>query len=161
MTLSSETTIKNERRSGPDLLCRAFAWLAIIAWLLFVLALVMAHYARPEMDTGLVRYWGIEIRSDWHPQLTVYLQYLLWAVALVSGQYDSLPPALVQTAEMDVLRDEGEAYARRLNAAGVPVTAVRYNGMIHDYGLLNVVSEVPAVRSAMDQAAQMLKNSLK
>ena len=62
---------------------------------------------------------------------------------------------------LDVLRDEGEAYARRLNAAGVAVTSVRYNGMIHDYGLLNVVAEVPAVRSAMDQAAQALKNSLK
>ena len=85
MTLSSETTIKNERRSGPDLLCRAFAWLAIIAWLLFVLALVMAHYARPEMDTGLVRYWGIEVRTDWRPKLTLYLQYMLWATAALSG----------------------------------------------------------------------------
>ena len=83
--LSSETAIKNERRSGPDLLCRAFAWLAIIAWLLFVLALVVAHYARPEMDTGLVRYWGIEVRTDWRPKLTLYLQYMLWATAIISG----------------------------------------------------------------------------
>ncbi|MCG8294352.1 MULTISPECIES: alpha/beta hydrolase [Pseudomonas] len=75
-------------------------------------------------------------------------------------QLKGLPPTLVQTAEMDVLRDEGEAYARKLNAAGVPVTAVRYNGMIHDYGLLNVLSTVPSVRSAMDQAAQALKQHL-
>ena len=75
-------------------------------------------------------------------------------------QLKGLPPALVQTAEMDVLRDEGEAYARKLDAAGVPVTAVRYNGMIHDYGLLNVLSTVPTVRSAMDQAAKALKTHL-
>jgi acetyl esterase/lipase len=70
-----------------------------------------------------------------------------------TAQLKGLPPALVQTAGADVLRDEGEAYARKLDEAGVPVTSVRYNGMIHDYGLLNVVSQVPEVRSAMLQAS--------
>lgn len=78
-----------------------------------------------------------------------------------TDQLKGLPPALVQTAGADVLRDEGEAYARKLDQAGVPVTAVRYNGMIHDYGLLNVVSQVPEVRSAMLQASQELKAHLK
>uniref|UniRef100_UPI00374CC7D2 alpha/beta hydrolase fold domain-containing protein n=1 Tax=Undibacterium sp. TaxID=1914977 RepID=UPI00374CC7D2 len=63
--------------------------------------------------------------------------------------------------EFDVLRDEGEAYGHKLNAAGVDVTSVRYGGMIHDFGLLNVVSDVPAVRSAMLQAGEELKQHLK
>jgi acetyl esterase len=76
-------------------------------------------------------------------------------------QLTGLPPALIQTAEMDVLRDEGEAYGRHLNAAGVAVTTVRYNGMIHDFGLLNVLSDVPAVQDSLDQAGQALKDHLK
>ncbi|TWD50350.1 alpha/beta hydrolase [Pseudomonas sp. SJZ131] len=75
-------------------------------------------------------------------------------------QLKGLPAALVQTAEFDVLRDEGEAYARHLDAAGVPVTAVRYNGMIHDFGLLNPLSQIPEVKAAVRQAALELKTHL-
>jgi acetyl esterase/lipase len=72
-----------------------------------------------------------------------------------------LPPALVQTAHSDVLRDEGEAYARKLNQAGVEVIAVRYNGLIHDWGLLNPIATVPEVRTAITQVASELKKRLK
>ncbi|WP_439879113.1 alpha/beta hydrolase [Pseudomonas prosekii] len=75
-------------------------------------------------------------------------------------QLKGLPAALVQTAEFEVLRDEGEAYARHLDAAGVPVTAVRYNGMIHDFGLLNPLSQIPEVKAAVRQAALELKTHL-
>jgi acetyl esterase/lipase len=71
-----------------------------------------------------------------------------------------LTPAIIQTAEMDVLRDEGEAYARRLDQAGVDVTSTRYNGLIHDCGLLNALSHIPGARSAMLQASAELRRHL-
>ncbi|WP_370307322.1 alpha/beta hydrolase [Sinimarinibacterium flocculans] len=76
-------------------------------------------------------------------------------------QLSGLPPALIVTAEKDVLRDEGEAYGRKLDAAGVQVVVTRYNGMIHDFGLLNALSTVPGTRAALHQASEELKARLR
>jgi len=75
-------------------------------------------------------------------------------------QLKGLPPALIINGENDVLRDEGEAYALKLSEAGVPVTAVRYHGTIHDFVMLNVITDDPAPRGAIEQASIMLKNAL-
>jgi len=68
---------------------------------------------------------------------------------------------LVQTAENDVLRDEGEAYARKMDEAGVPVTLIRCMGLIHDYGLLNPIAEIPEIQSVLRYVANEIRFALK
>jgi acetyl esterase len=75
-------------------------------------------------------------------------------------QLAGLPPTLVIVGEADVLRDEGEAYAAKLRRAGVPVTTVRYAGVIHDFMALNAMSEARATRAAIAQATSLLRDAL-
>jgi acetyl esterase len=75
-------------------------------------------------------------------------------------QLAGLPPAFVIVDEADVLRDEGEAYAARLRAAGVAVTTVRYDGITHDFMMLNPLSGTHATRAAIAQAISVLREAL-
>jgi acetyl esterase len=104
----------------------------------------------------MIWFWDNYTTSDTHRQ-DIFASPLRASLDQLKG----LPPALVQTAENDVLRDEGEAYARKMNQAGVPVTLIRCLGMIHDYGMLNPLSHIPETKSAIRYAAQELKNALK
>ncbi|MFI0511018.1 alpha/beta hydrolase [Streptomyces sp. WSLK1-5] len=71
-----------------------------------------------------------------------------------------LPPALVVVDENDVLRDEGEAYARKLVQAGVPTTSIRYNASLHDFMMLNTVRGTQASTAAIEQAIHVLRKAL-
>jgi acetyl esterase len=71
-----------------------------------------------------------------------------------------LPPTFLIVDEADVLRDEGEAYAAKLRAAGVPITTVRYDGAIHDFMMLNPVKDTQAAKAATAQAIAILRSAL-
>jgi acetyl esterase len=79
-----------------------------------------------------------------------------YAAPLCSPDLDGLPPALIITAEFDVLRDEGEAYAKRLREAGVPVVLSRYDGLIH--GFWSCAGVVDRARTVTEEIAASLRH---
>jgi acetyl esterase len=80
-----------------------------------------------------------------------------YAAPLVAENLKGLPPALVITAECDPLRDEGEAFAKRLQAAGVPTTYSRYDGMIH--GFFGMTAVLDKGKQAVAEACAALQHA--
>jgi acetyl esterase len=99
----------------------------------------------------------------WHAYLPDDLARKQITAAPLNASIDQLvglPDALIVAAENDVLRDEGECYARKLARAGVRVTSTRYNGTIHDFVVLNALADTPAVRAAIAQTNALLRSVL-
>lgn len=115
------------------------------------------EYSEDRFLTRSMMQWMFDQYTDDPKQrMEIYLSPLRASTEQLKG----LPPTLIQTAENDVLRDEGEAYGHKLDEAGVPVTIVRYNKMIHDFGMLNSLAGLTATRSLLIQAAAEIKNRL-
>lgn len=75
------------------------------------------------------------------------------------AQLRGMPEMMILNGEADVLRDEGEAFARKLRGAGVAVTAVRFLGIIHDFVMLNALDTTMACRAAMDLSTSWICRS--
>lgn len=113
-------------------------------------------YGKQRFLTSSLMQWMWDQYIEPEKRNEIYASPLQASVEELKG----LPPTLIQVAENDILRDEGEAYGRKLNEAGVSVTTVRYNDVIHDFGLLNGLAEIPQTKALFIQAAQELKKYL-
>jgi Esterase/lipase len=149
-----------------------------------VVALMAKDKKGPEIKLQVLL-WPVTDADFTRPSYTLYAQERFLTTPLMQWMWDNylpnkaqrkeiyaspaqaslaelqgLPPTLIQLAENDILHDEGLAYGRKLDEAGVPTTITTYNGLIHDYGLLNPIANEPAVKIALVQAAVVIKDAL-
>jgi acetyl esterase/lipase len=152
--MTAVTTLKAKEKGGPHIKLQILMWPIVDAN--FDTNSYQQFGEKRFLTTPLMKWMYNMYIADPEKRNDIYASPLQATVE----QLKDLPPALIQIAESDILHDEGQAYGRKLNEAGVDVTLVQYDGMIHDFGLLNGLAEVPAVRSLFVQAAAELKKHL-
>ncbi|MEO5891475.1 MAG: alpha/beta hydrolase [Ferruginibacter sp.] len=152
--MTAVTTLKAKENGGPKIKLQVMMWPIVDSN--FETDSYKSFGENRFLTTPLMKWMYDMYIKDPEKRKDIHASPLQASVEQLKG----LPPALIQVAENDVLRDEGEAYGRKLDEAGVPVTTIRYNGMIHDFGLLNGLATVPSVRSLFVHAAAELKKYL-
>lgn len=152
--LSAAVALMAKNKKGPEFKMQVLFWPVTDAS--FETDSYNKYAADRFLTKNMMKWFWDNYTTDSNQRNEIYASPLRASLDELKG----LPPTLVQTAENDVLRDEGEAYARKLNQAGVAVSLVRYQGMIHDYGLLNPLATIPEVQSALLYAAAELKKAL-
>jgi acetyl esterase len=152
--MTAVTTLMAKEKGGPHIKLQILMWPIVDAN--FETKSYQQFGDKRFLTTSLMKWMYDLYTTDPEQRKEIYASPLQATIEQLKG----LPPALIQVAESDILRDEGEAYGRKLDEAGVSVTTVRYNGMIHDFGLLNGLAELPPIRSLFIQAAAELKKYL-
>lgn len=153
--MSAVTALRAKAENGPEIRAQILLWPVTDA------TFSQKSYQKYGEDRFLTRpimkwMWD-QYTTNLDERKSIYASPLQASV----DQLEGLPPALIIVAENDILRDEGEAYGRKLDQAGVEVTTVRYNGTIHDFGLLNALADQPSTIAMLDHVAAELKKYLK
>lgn len=152
--MATVTALKAKENNGPEIKVQILFWPIVDAR--FDHATYLRFGKDRFLTTPLMKWMYNQYTTDMDQREEIYASPINATLEQLKG----LPPALIQVAEADVLRDGGEAYGRKLDEAGVPVTTIRYNGTIHDFGLLNALANTPQTKSLFIQAAAELKKYL-
>ena len=152
--MSAVTAIRAKENNGPEIKLQILMWPVTHAT--FDTESYVEYGKDRFLTTPVMKWMYDAYTTNEEERKEIYISPLNATLEQLQG----LPPALIQVAEADILRDEGEAYGRKLDEAGVITTTIRYNGMIHDFGLLNPLAHLPQVKSLFVHAAAELKKYL-
>lgn len=152
--MSIVTCLKAKTEKGPKFKCQVLLWPYCDASTKFG---SYKEFGKERFLTTTLMEW---MRDNYVNSPADYENILMSPLRATKEQLSDLPPAVIAVAENDILRDGGEQLGQKLDAAGVPTTTVRFNGVIHDWGLLNGFAKLPETRSMIIFTAAMLKKYL-
>jgi len=153
--MAAVTALMAKEKKGPEIKVQILMWPVTDAT--FTQASYDTYGRDRFLTTSIMKWMWDQYTTNPAERRSIHASPL----QATTEQLKGLPPALIQVAENDILRDEGEAYGRKLDEAGVTVTTIRYNGMIHDFGLLNALAGLPTTKSLFVHAAATLQQHLK
>ena len=149
------TSMKAKDNNGPEIKCQVLMWPYSNA---STDADSYTEYGEQRFLTTPLMKW---MRDNYMATPEDFKNPLFSPAIAAKDQLKGLPPTLIEVAENDILRDDGETLGRHLDEAGVYVTTIRFNGVTHDWGLLNGFAELAPVQSLALFTSAMLKKYLK
>ena len=152
--MTTVMTLMAKEKGGPEIKLQVLLWAIVDAD--FETESYREFGEKRFLSTPLMKWMYDMYIPEPEKRREIYASPLQASIEQLKG----LPPALLITAESDILRDEGEAYGRKLDEAGVPVLTARYDGMIHDFGLLNGLAHLPQVRALFVHVGAVLRKYL-
>ncbi|MFL9836158.1 alpha/beta hydrolase [Flavobacterium sp. ST-75] len=152
--MTAVTAIRAIQNNGPKLTNLVMFWPIVAAD--FETSTYQRFGENRFLTTPLMKWMYDQYTKDLNQREEVYASPLNASEDILKH----FPPTFIPVAEADVLREEGEAFGRKLDQAGVEVATIRYNGMIHDFGLLNALADIPQTKALFRQAAAELKKYL-